>query len=105
MNFVLRAKGGRPATTSRRGLARERRRDGRALFALITMFGPIPGAHFNPVITLALTFPARAARQPGPVTQAAIRDDQRMAVLDETVSEALTEVAAMVFSRAAINPD
>jgi hypothetical protein len=78
---------------------------GGALFALITMVGPLPGAHVNPAVTPALTFPARAARPPGPVTQAAIRDDQRMAVLDETVSEALTEVAAMVFSRAAINPD
>ena len=29
---------------------------GAALFALITMFGPISGAHFNPVVTLALTF-------------------------------------------------
>ncbi len=29
---------------------------GGALFALITMFGPISGAHFNPVVTLALTF-------------------------------------------------
>ena len=28
---------------------------GGALFALITMFGPISGAHFNPVVTLALT--------------------------------------------------
>jgi len=28
---------------------------GAALFALITMFGPISGAHFNPVVTLALT--------------------------------------------------
>jgi glycerol uptake facilitator-like aquaporin len=38
---------------------------GAALFALITMFGPISGAHFNPVVTLALTFrresPARSA--------------------------------------------
>jgi glycerol uptake facilitator-like aquaporin len=29
---------------------------GGALFALITMFGPISGAHFNPVVTLALAF-------------------------------------------------
>ncbi len=29
---------------------------GGALFALIVMFGPISGAHFNPVVTLALTF-------------------------------------------------
>jgi glycerol uptake facilitator-like aquaporin len=28
---------------------------GGALFALIVMFGPISGAHFNPVVTLALT--------------------------------------------------
>jgi glycerol uptake facilitator-like aquaporin len=28
---------------------------GAALFALIVMFGPISGAHFNPVVTLALT--------------------------------------------------
>jgi glycerol uptake facilitator-like aquaporin len=28
---------------------------GGALYALITMFGPISGAHFNPVVTLALT--------------------------------------------------
>jgi len=28
---------------------------GAALFALITMFGPISGAHFTPVVTLALT--------------------------------------------------
>jgi glycerol uptake facilitator-like aquaporin len=28
---------------------------GAALFALITMFGPISGAHFNPVVTLALS--------------------------------------------------
>jgi glycerol uptake facilitator-like aquaporin len=29
---------------------------GAALYALIVMFGPISGAHFNPVVTLALTF-------------------------------------------------
>jgi glycerol uptake facilitator-like aquaporin len=29
---------------------------GGALFALVVMFGPISGAHFNPVVTLALTF-------------------------------------------------
>ena len=29
---------------------------GAALFALIVMFGPISGAHFNPVVTLALTW-------------------------------------------------
>jgi len=28
---------------------------GGGLYALITMFGPISGAHFNPVVTLALT--------------------------------------------------
>ncbi len=28
---------------------------GGVLFALITMFGPVSGAHFNPVVTLALT--------------------------------------------------
>src|SRR3954468_7880771 len=28
---------------------------GGALFALIVLFGPISGAHFNPVVTLALT--------------------------------------------------
>jgi glycerol uptake facilitator-like aquaporin len=29
---------------------------GGALYALIVMFGPISGAHFNPVVTLALTW-------------------------------------------------
>jgi glycerol uptake facilitator-like aquaporin len=29
---------------------------GGALFALIVMFGPLSGAHFNPVVTLALTW-------------------------------------------------
>ena len=28
---------------------------GGALFALIVLFGPISGAHFNPVVTLALS--------------------------------------------------
>jgi glycerol uptake facilitator-like aquaporin len=35
---------------------------GGALFALIVMFGPISGAHFNPVVTLALTVRADSAR-------------------------------------------
>jgi glycerol uptake facilitator-like aquaporin len=35
---------------------------GGALFALIVMFGPISGAHFNPVVTLALTMRADSAR-------------------------------------------
>jgi glycerol uptake facilitator-like aquaporin len=35
---------------------------GGALFALIVMFGPISGAHFNPVVTLALTLRGESAR-------------------------------------------
>jgi glycerol uptake facilitator-like aquaporin len=35
---------------------------GGALFALIVMFGPISGAHFNPVVTLALTWRGESAR-------------------------------------------
>ena len=35
---------------------------GGALFALITMFGPLSGAHFNPVVTLALTVDGQSAR-------------------------------------------
>jgi glycerol uptake facilitator-like aquaporin len=35
---------------------------GGALFALIVMFGPISGAHFNPVVTLALTLRADSDR-------------------------------------------
>ena len=38
---------------------------GGALFALIVMFGPISGAHFNPVVTLALTAAARIAGASG----------------------------------------
>jgi peptidoglycan hydrolase-like protein with peptidoglycan-binding domain len=51
------------------------------------------------------------AGQSGPITQAAIRDYQRMAGLDQTgeVSEALfdslKEMAAMVFPKAARAPD
>ena len=33
---------------------------GGVLFALIVMFGPISGAHFNPVVTLALTIQGEA---------------------------------------------
>jgi glycerol uptake facilitator-like aquaporin len=36
---------------------------GAALFALIVMFGPISGAHFNPVVTLALTARGESPRQ------------------------------------------
>jgi glycerol uptake facilitator-like aquaporin len=36
---------------------------GGALFALITMFGPISGAHFNPVVTLALTMRGDSKRK------------------------------------------
>jgi glycerol uptake facilitator-like aquaporin len=36
---------------------------GGALFALITMFGPISGAHFNPVVTLALTMRGDSVRK------------------------------------------
>jgi glycerol uptake facilitator-like aquaporin len=35
---------------------------GGALYALIVMFGPISGAHFNPVVTVALTAQANSAR-------------------------------------------
>jgi glycerol uptake facilitator-like aquaporin len=35
---------------------------GGALFALITMFGPLSGAHFNPVVTLALAFDGQSER-------------------------------------------
>jgi len=35
---------------------------GGALFALIVMFGPISGAHFNPVVTLALILRGDTAR-------------------------------------------
>jgi glycerol uptake facilitator-like aquaporin len=35
---------------------------GGALFALIVMFGPISGAHFNPVVTLALAVRGECAR-------------------------------------------
>ena len=35
---------------------------GGALFALIVAFGPLSGAHFNPVVTLALTFDGQSAR-------------------------------------------
>ncbi len=36
---------------------------GAALFALIVMFGPISGAHFNPVVTLALTVRGESPRR------------------------------------------
>ena len=36
---------------------------GGALFALIVMFGPISGAHFNPVVTLAVTLCFAADRR------------------------------------------
>jgi glycerol uptake facilitator-like aquaporin len=36
---------------------------GGALFALITMSGPISGAHFNPVVTLALTMRGDSERK------------------------------------------
>jgi glycerol uptake facilitator-like aquaporin len=35
---------------------------GGALFALIVMFGPVSGAHFNPVVTLALTWRGNSER-------------------------------------------
>ena len=35
---------------------------GGALYALIVMFGPISGAHFNPVVTLALTLRGESER-------------------------------------------
>src|SRR5437764_14090145 len=35
---------------------------GAALFALIVMFGPISGAHFNPVVTLSLTVRGESPR-------------------------------------------
>src|SRR4029077_17353188 len=36
---------------------------GGALFALIVMFGPISGAHFNPVVTLALAWRGDSGRE------------------------------------------
>src|SRR3981189_3579145 len=36
---------------------------GGALFALIVMFGPVSGAHFNPVVTLALTWRGNSDRR------------------------------------------
>jgi glycerol uptake facilitator-like aquaporin len=36
---------------------------GGALFALIVMFGPVSGAHFNPVVTLALAWRGDSARR------------------------------------------
>ena len=36
---------------------------GAALFALIVMFGPISGAHFNPVVTLCLTVRGESPRR------------------------------------------
>jgi glycerol uptake facilitator-like aquaporin len=36
---------------------------GGALFALIVMFGPISGAHFNPAVTLALTLRGNSPRR------------------------------------------
>src|SRR5438477_9859373 len=35
---------------------------GGVLFALIVMFGPVSGAHFNPVVTLALTLSGDSPR-------------------------------------------
>src|SRR5215469_5791957 len=35
---------------------------GGALYALIVMFGPISGAHFNPVVTLALAWRGECSR-------------------------------------------
>src|SRR5215470_13322520 len=35
---------------------------GGALFALIVMFGPVSGAHFNPVVTLALSIRGQTPR-------------------------------------------
>ncbi len=35
---------------------------GGALYALIVLFGPISGAHFNPLVTLALAFGGRVSR-------------------------------------------
>src|SRR5205809_2607477 len=36
---------------------------GGALFALIVMFGPLSGAHFNPVVTVALAMRGECARR------------------------------------------
>src|SRR5579883_840653 len=41
---------------------------GGALYALIVMFGPISGAHFNPLVTVALAF-----RREGPQENVAAR--------------------------------
>ncbi|MDB5489748.1 MAG: Transrane transporter protein major intrinsic protein [Reyranella sp.] len=35
---------------------------GGVLFALIVMFGPVSGAHFNPVVTIALAFDGQSPR-------------------------------------------
>src|SRR5260370_21858942 len=37
---------------------------GGALYALIVMFGPISGAHFNPMVTLALVWRGECRRGP-----------------------------------------